>query len=354
MMPTRFEGWSKLHSIIVLCALLVFLLFSIFAPHKAVEVSIAKTQDTAASSTDSKLYRTVIKGVAGGENYYAVAAREHRAGGFPLKPFFVVRPPTLAWISAKLGPQLTHLAMAGLFVAALLSWIAKLRGSLPGRITPYVAIALFGFFSIPLLLEIGLLFHENWAAILIVLSLGVWRPGHFWFSVVAGFCACLFREMAIAFLVLMLIAALLDKRWREAMAWGLAIGAAGILLSVHAQAVAHVGQAQDIASPGWSGLGGWAFYTSAAQNVSPLIAAPEWVIRILVPLSLFGWAAWKSDTALRVLGMLGGFALMIMLFARPTNFYWSLICLPLLFSGLAFVKAGIGKLLANSISSFQT
>jgi hypothetical protein len=347
MISTRFDGWTRRHSIIVLLALLGLTLFSVFAPHKAVQVANSDKGDVTAASTDSKLYRGVIAGVARGENYYSVAAREHRAGGFPLKPFFVVRPPTLAWFSATLGPQMTHFAMISLFAAALLSWIARLRGALPDKITAYVGIALFGFFSIPLLLAVGLLFHENWAAIFIVLSLGVWRPGHFWLSVVAGFCACLFREMALAFLFLMFAAAILDKRWREAMIWGLAICAAALLLGLHAQAVAHVVTAQDLASPGWNGLGGWAFYTSAVQNVSPLITAPAWVVRLLLPLSLFGWAAWKSDTALRVFGMLGGFALMIMLFARPNNFYWALICLPLLFTGLAFVKPGLTRLVAN-------
>jgi hypothetical protein len=181
------------------------------------------------------------------------------------------------------------------------------------------------------------LFHESWAALLIALSLALWQPGRWRVAVIIGIIATFFRETAAAYLLLMLAGAIFDRRWREAFGWGAGLLIFTWVLWLHAGAVAGVTSAADAASPGWSGLGGWPLFLSAVKASSPLTIAPTWIAQLLIPLSLIGWASWANPVGLRVTGLLCGYGLMIMLFARPDNWYWALLLCPLLLAGLGLI-----------------
>lgn len=60
----------------------------------------------------------------------------------------------------------------------------------------------------------------------------------------------------------------------------------------------------------------------------------------VVPLALLGWAAWRSRRH-DVLIVQLGYAAMLMLFARPNNFYWAMLIEPTLFVGLIFAPAAL-------------
>ena len=64
---------------------------------------------------------------------------------------------------------------------------------------------------------------------------------------------------------------------------------------------------------------------------------PQPLVIILTFLAFLGWLSVRSGLGLRVAGWLFGMAVMIMLFARPDNFYWAALPMPLLLAGLAFV-----------------
>lgn len=52
---------------------------------------------------DDAMYQRITLRIASGENYYEVAADEHRSSRYPLRPFVTVRSPALAWSTVVLG-----------------------------------------------------------------------------------------------------------------------------------------------------------------------------------------------------------------------------------------------------------
>lgn len=284
---------------------------------------------------DPELYRSVIARVSNGENYYAAVAIEQRRKDFPLRPFVTVRLPTLAVFSALLGEGGSVAALGLLALLTIVAWTIRLSGAF-GRLWLLPLVPLV--FSVMMISgPVLILFHESWAALLITFSLALWRPAKWRAALIVGVVAALFRETAIAYLLLMLAGAAFDRRWREASEWAGGLLIVALSLWIHAAAVAGVTIASDITSPGWSGLGGWPLFLSAMQASSPLAIAPDWTAKLLIPLAFIGWASWLDPLGLRVTGLLSGFGLMIMLFARPDNWYWALLLCPLLLSGLGFL-----------------
>ena len=119
----------------------------------------------------------------------------------------------------------------------------------------------------------------------------------------------------------------------------------------HAQSVAAVVRPGDLASPGWQGLGGWSLYLFAMRQATSLALLPQSVAAAAIPLALFGWAAWRAPLGLRMTGLLCGYAAMLMLFARPDNFYWGLLMAPLLLAGLAFAPLSLMRLFRQALPS---
>src|SRR3546814_161898 len=64
-----------------------------------------------------------------------------------------------------------------------------------------------------------IVFHEGWAALLIALSLALYRKDRWWPSVVLALLALMIRELALPFVLLMGGLALLSLNWREFFAW---------------------------------------------------------------------------------------------------------------------------------------
>jgi hypothetical protein len=95
-------------------------------------------------------------------------------------------------------------------------------------------------------------------------------------------------------------------------------------------------------------LGGWSFFLAAANNSSLLELLPVRVTAVVVPFSLFGWLAWRSAIALRVVGLMFGYATLLMLFARPDNIYWAILIEPFLLAGLSLGAAGVRQLWQGS------
>lgn len=300
----------------------------------------AATADRASerSTTDPELYRHIIARVAKGESYYDAAATEQRAAHYPLKPFLTIRLPILARLSGWLGIAGAVLLLRILALATVLAWFWRLRATNQG----WPLVAASGLIAIQcgvMTDPVMALFHESWAALLMALSLAFWSPGRWRTSVGLGLVACLFRETAAPFLMLMLAAAALENRWREVAAWVVAIFGFGIVLWLHASAVAGVVLNNDLASQGWMGGAGWPLLASALAKSTALDIAPAWLARVLIPLALFGWIAWRDALGLRVAGLMTGYAVMLLLFARPDTWYWALMPAPLLVAGLAFVPA---------------
>ena len=298
--------------------------------------------------TDPALYQRVIDDVAAGQNYYDAVATEHRVGHFPLKPFVTVRLPTLALLSARLGPDVMRAMLVALIVMTVLAWrMALAKQNVPRPIVYGSVIMIAGSGAILALPVLGL-FHESWAALLIALSLALRRSINVAASVALGLAALLVRETALPYALLMLALAAWDGRWREVAGWLSAILVFAAYLYLHALAVASVVKPDDLATQGWTGMGGWPLYLSTMAHSTPLAFLPQWVAAAVVPISLFGWAGWRSEIGLRGAGLLLGYGLMIALFARADTFYWGLLMTPLLLAGSVLAVPSLTALGKNT------
>jgi hypothetical protein len=337
---TRFEGWSRGPAIALLIALAVVIGLASWSPKAAPGPQLRASP---AQHSDLQLYRDIIKGVAAGGDYYQVAAREQRAAGYPLKPFFTFRLPTHATIYAALGERvmigIVWLLCGGLMIA----WWWRLRDQLPfGMLGASMFLIAGGLGG--MLQPVTGLFHESWAGLLLALMIALRRPNRLWPAFVAGGAALMIRELAVPMILAMGGLALIERRWREAAGWALIVILFAGYMVLHASWVSQVVLPGDQPSQGWSRMLGAGFALKSIAKVTFGIRLPDAIGAILLILSLFGWASVRSGWALRVALLLLGYGTMLALFARADTFYWSLIAAPLSFTGLAFLPAASADL----------
>ncbi|MEO6716610.1 MAG: hypothetical protein ABIM50_05110 [Novosphingobium sp.] len=108
-------------------------------------------------------------------------------------------------------------------------------------------------------------------------------------------------------------------------------------MALHRAQVLAVTRPGDIASFGWSAMGGLSQLTGSVNQSSALQLLPAPLARMLAVLPLFGWLALRGPNALLVWLWFAGMALAIALFARPENVYWGFVLMPTYMIGLALL-----------------
>lgn len=336
-MPTRFASLAPVVARLLLAgvAALVALGFAVS--------STPSPRAAAPATTDIQLYRAVAARADTPSHYYAAVTAEQRAHGYPLHPFVTVREPALALLTYRLGGTATaggYILLAIATVAAL-AWRFRTLACRPERIaaTGLTAAAVL-LLTHPALAS----WHEAWAGLLLALAIAARDGGRWGASVVLGLAALLVRELALPAVLALGATALADRRPREALGWAAAILLFGAALAGHAAAVAAHLQPGDLASPGWTQLGGWRFVLEAAHSTSLLIALPRPLVAVALPLALLGWAAPGRGLTDRVAIALAATLVAFMVVGRPDNIYWGLMVAPLLPAGLAFAPRALRDL----------
>ena len=346
--PSRFARWPRAAAAAVLALLATLMIAGIAAAPVPINAQAAEAAARPGQGgADAALYRTIVAGMRTGGGYYPVAARSLRDGGFPLRPFLAFRLPTLASLLAAVPPMAARAAMLLLIAGVIAAWTMRLGEvfAAPAALAAASLLVLAGVIAAAQ--PDMIVFHEIWAALLIALSLALRRDRAWAASLAIGLGAALIRETAIAYLLAMAVLALVEGRRREAAGWAAGIAVFALFLAWHAGQVAGVTGPADPASPGWGGLGGWPFLLSSVRLTGAFALLPPWTVAMLLPLALLGWIGCRARFAWRVAAMLLGYAAMVMLFARPDNFYWSLLLGPLLPLGLAFAPAALIDLLRS-------
>ena len=292
---------------------------------------------------DLALYRRINARVRGGEGYYAAAVAEQRAANYPTRPFYTVRLPTMAWISARLGERAWQALAVLLLIANALAWTVALREGtrLFERLGVAVLVMLGGAGA---LTEQAGLFHDLVTGLLLSLALALYRPARWWPSLVLLALALALRELALPFALLWLAFAVVQNRPREGLALIALLAAYSLALAAHAHAVEALLLASDPPSQGWSGLGGVPLFAGAVARLTGLLLLPPALGAALAVLPMLGWLAPGGRTGTFAVVLFSGYALAIGLFARPENFYWALLVLPAYAAGLAFVPRALADL----------
>lgn len=292
---------------------------------------------------DLILYEAITEKMANGSGYYAAVATEQSPRGYPTRPVMTVREPTLAWlVDAAGGPWGAYGVLLAIVGAAAVTMLIRLRetaSSLPA----WVVAGLLGSLSLVLMAAPALVHvHEIWAGVLIVLSVGV-RSGRRWTaSVGVGLAAALIRELAVPYLVVMLVLAYRDRRRDEAIAWGAALAAWGIFYGVHALRVLDLVPAGASASPGWLAAEGWPLFVEMIRAGSVLVLLPFWVAAVTVPLALLGWWTRRTAYSTRVAMTLTGYAVAFTIVGRADTTYWGFLLAALVLPGIAMVPRVLG------------
>lgn len=357
----RFAGISRKAALVIVAMLLL-----VIAAGLSVTTgtgSHGAPASHASGESDMALYRAIISRMRAGDSYRHAAVVEQRARNYPLRPIVAFRPPTLSLLVSALPSEAW--AGVGLQLLAgltLVLWVRRVEqgvGSFPALV-----VGMFVFatgFSAPLLGEGACMFHENWAGVLICLSLALRTERRYAASVIAAGLAVAFRELALPFILVMTGAAWVEGRRREA----LAFVAAGIVsvtyLAVTWMQVSQLVLPQDPVSPGWVRFSGWGFVLdttrwNALVAVGGQVGGVGWrraVAAVVVPLALVGAANWRG-TGLRLPAVLVGYALGFMIIGRPNNSYWGLLTVPLVSLGLAMAPTALQFLWARCLDVART
>jgi hypothetical protein len=296
---------------------------------------------------DVALTLQIIDDVAKGQSYYAAVAAEYRRWHYPLRPAVAVRSPLLALAMAALPDDAARsLTLRVLLIAVMAAWSWRLHRLYGRPVIAGVGLLLLCLGLLPGFAAHAYTFHDIWAGALLALSLAVYDPRRWWWSVVLGFFAVAVRETAFPCLLAMGAAALFEGRRREALGWTAAMAAFLAVFAVHAHLLALQLKPDDQVSVSWLGLGGWPFVLLNAKWNALLMFAPPWLTAVLVPLMLLGLAAWPGPLGLRLALICAGYNLAFLVAGRPDNYYWGLIIAPLMALGLLAAPGGFFRLAA--------
>jgi hypothetical protein len=329
----RFARLPRAGAIAVLVAMLALIAYGL-----QLSAHAASAPPPAHAVNGPKFYGAIIERLRTGADYEHAAVNELRAEGGPLKPFVTVRPPLLAVTLAQLpAPLWRALALKIAAVAALLAWALRPGGKESRAFWLVACLVLLTGLTTPLVASGGVyLFHEAWAGVLIALSLGLRTDDRWRAAAVVGLLAALVRELAMPYLLVMALAALIERRRGEAAGFALALAAACAALAWHAVAETALTRPGDFASPGWMVLDGWDFVLRTAEWNLIVAAAGGWAAAVIVPLALTGAVGRTDGLGLRLALLLIGYTLGFMVIGRPSNAYWGLVTAPLVALGLCF------------------
>jgi len=299
--------------------------------------------------SDIDLYRTIVQRMSRGEDYYVAAVAEQRAYNYPTAPAPVIREPTEALLLTLLGNDLVrHLMLYGLAAGVLVAlWAALGPLELSPRLRRWTLVAAITGMAV-CVAPSAIYTHEVWASLLITLSLALRRPDRWGWSVVAGLAACIFREVALPFLLVMAAFSFYERRWREAAAWVGAIALFCGLFALHCHLADAQHRAGDLTSEGWVRLGGMGFVLATARWNALLAHAPGWMLCAALCVAGLGLAGrgnpFTGRAALTLIGYLAAFAVV----GRPNNDYWGILYAPLMPLGIALAGPSLVELASRA------
>ncbi|WP_417308396.1 hypothetical protein [Devosia sp.] len=299
----------------------------------------------AVGAGDAAAYARIIAEMQSGGGYHDSAQNVLRAEGYGTRSVFNWRTPAWPILVAGLGPALAQafLGALALFALALTYRMARPDGLAVAAIaTLAVGSSLFGIAA-----PEAVYFTEIAAGTLILLSVAAYGAGWRWIGLLAGLIALFVRELAAPYVLVCLVIALWQRRWREAAGWAAGMAVYALYFGWHWWEVARRLGAEDRAYPdSWLQFGGMAFLLKTSGFNGLWSLAPVWVTALILPVALFGLWAWRGGG--RALAVVAAYLTLFALVGKPFNSYWGALYTPVMMLGfgwawLALREAFAGK-----------
>jgi hypothetical protein len=270
---------------------------------------------------------------------------EQRERGYPVRPFVTVRLPTLAMLHAGIGIDGARWLGIALLLAA--AFLLHRRLSAHTTLTERAAaVMLLVVGGAGVAMPVAGLIHELFAGLFLAIAWAAHRPRRYALSLIALAAALAFRELTLPFALLWLLLAAMRQSWREAAAVGAVIALFAGAMALHFLAVEAQIVAGDPASGGWGGMAGVALPIAALSQLTILAMLPPALAAPLALFPLIGWLGSPGRSGLFAFLWFAGYFAAIALFARPDNFYWMQLALPLYLAGFAFAPRALADLAA--------
>jgi hypothetical protein len=188
--------------------------------------------------------------------------------------------------------------------------------------------------------------QELWAGVLIAVSIGCYGVHFRAGGIAAGLAALWMRELAVLYVVVAIVLAIRERRWREVAVWCVGVGCYGAFLAWHAwQVQQHLTEHELAEASGWIQFGGPAFVIRTSQMNVWLFNLPAWVALLYLVAALLGLAWWRGPQALLAGGTVGLYLATFLVVGKSFNAYWGLLYVALLPLGLVRAPASIRALL---------
>lgn len=335
--PTRFAGIDRRIAIAVLLA--VATLIGLLIP---IGASYTNPPPRHPGDGDLALYERIVGKLRAGGEYYQTVHTELRDGGYATRPVFAWRTPAYFSLLARLPSTAAARAMIGvLAVVAGLASLLLLRRSdtrLALLATPLLVISLSSAIA-----DLSVFYAEYPAGMLMLLSASAFGLGWRRTGMIAAIAALVVRELAAPYVLICLLLAWRERRWREVAMWLVTVAAYAAFYLWHVAMVnAQLGPADFAWPEGWVAFGGARFLLSTAGHNGLFVAMPLWIAAFILPLGVLGLLAWRGDEriALTAFGYIVAFAIV----GKPLNGYWGELYTPMLTLGVVWAIPAIADL----------
>jgi hypothetical protein len=344
----KFDGIDSPHSIGIWRARMALAIFA-GAGVFFVAVTLSPWKSGFATSPargpgDVALYRAEIDRIHAGEDYYAVAADELRARGYPTRSVFNWRTPLPMWLVGKLPAVELGKAVLGVAAIGLLLLAFGLMADEAGVRSAMFAVLLLVGALMPITLGDLFVMTELWSGTLMALSAVAYGTRRSRLGIAAGLAALFFRELAAPYCLLCVFLAIKNRQWKEVLAWLGGFAAYAAFYAIHLANVLPLIHATDAAHEhGWVRFGGAGFVISTAQMNAWLLLLPQWVTALYLAAALLGFACWSTPAGQRVGLTVAIYLIAFSIVGQPINQYWGSMIAPLLCLGAARFPVACGE-----------
>lgn len=280
---------------------------------------------------DFDLYSAEVARIQAGESYHDAAAAELPARGYPTRSIFNWRTPLPMGLIAVLPePLVANVLLVAISLALVVLGFALLADE-GGVLQGFAGVLLLSGALLPCFLRDPVLLSELWSGVLVALSAVCLARGHRTWGIAAGIAALFFRELAAPFVLVCLLMATRERRYRELALWSVGLAAYAAYYAWHlGQVLPRISADAHVHSAGWLRLGGAAFLISTAQMNAYLLLLPQWVTGIFLAAALLGAATWNSPGGRLIGYTIAAYTVAFALVGNDFNQYWGCQTAPLL------------------------